>query len=46
MLCTERDSTIVEYSVMNDSNQLFASKYRLHLPTKEGLIKASEASRR
>ena len=25
VLCTERDNTIVKYSVMNDSNQLFAS---------------------
>ena len=35
VLCTERDNTIVKYSVMNDSNQLFASKYKLYLPTEE-----------
>lgn len=45
VLCTEKDSTIVKYSVMNDSNQLFASKYKLYLPTEEELIKELEASR-
>lgn len=46
VLCTERDSTIVKYSIMNDSNQLFASKYKLYLPTEEELIKELEASRK
>lgn len=46
VLCTERDSTIVKYSVMNDSNQLFASKYKLYLPTEEELIKELETSRK
>ncbi len=46
VLCTERDNTIVKYSVMNDSNQLFASKYKLYLPTEEELIKELETSRK
>ena len=46
MLCTERDNTIVKYSVMNDSNQLFASKYKLYLPTEEELINELETSRK
>lgn len=46
ILCTERDNTIVKYSVMNDSNQLFASKYKLYLPTEDELIKELEESRR
>jgi len=31
---------------MNDSNQLFASKYKLYLPTEEELIKELETSRK
>lgn len=46
VLCTERDNTIVKYSVMNDSNQLFASKYKLYLPTEEELINELEISRK
>ncbi len=37
LLCSETDSTIVKYSVLNDNNQLFASKYKHYLPTKEEL---------
>lgn len=46
VLCTERDNTIVKYSVMNDSNQLFTSKYKLYLPTEEELINELETSRK
>ena len=46
VLCTERDNTIVKYSVMNDSNQLFASIYKLYLPTEEELINELETSRK
>ena len=46
VLCTERDNTIVKYSVMNDSNQLFASKCKLYLPTEEELINELETSRK
>lgn len=46
VLCTERDNKIVKYSVMNDSNQLFASKYKLYLPTEEELINELETSRK
>ena len=46
VLCNERDNTIVKYSVMNDSNQLFASKYKLYLPTEEELINELETSRK
>ena len=33
ILCSEKDETIVKFSVMSDSEQLFASKYKLYLPT-------------
>lgn len=37
ILCTEKDETIVKYSVLSESRQLFASKYLLYLPTEEEL---------
>jgi len=38
ILCSSKDETTVKYSVLNDSEQIFASKYRLVLPTEEELI--------
>lgn len=32
ILCTEKDETIVKYSVLADNENLFASRYRLYLP--------------
>ncbi len=43
ILCSEKDQTIVKYSVLEESKQLFASKYKLYLPTEEEL--ASELRR-
>lgn len=40
ILCTERDETVVKYSVLNGSEQLFASKYKLYLPTERELAEA------
>ena len=37
ILCTDKDETIVKYSVLNDSKQIFASKYMTVLPTEEEL---------
>lgn len=37
ILCTEKDRTIVKYSVLNDSKQFFASKYQTYLPTEKQL---------
>ena len=37
VLCTETDEDIARYSVMHGSEQLFASKYKLYLPTDEEL---------
>ena len=34
VLCRENDPTIIRYSVLQQSNQLFAAKYQLNLPTK------------
>jgi len=45
LLCTEKDETIVKYSVLNDNNQLFASKYLLYLPKEEDLKAIIEQDR-
>ena len=37
ILCTSKKDTIVKYSVLNDKNNLFASKYQLYLPTEREL---------
>jgi predicted nuclease of restriction endonuclease-like (RecB) superfamily len=37
ILCTNKDETIARYSVLKDSEQIFASKYRLILPSEEEL---------
>lgn len=38
ILCAEKDETVVKYSILNDSNQLFATKYMPYLPTEQELI--------
>jgi predicted nuclease of restriction endonuclease-like (RecB) superfamily len=37
ILCSQKDKTIVHYSVLQGSEQLFASEYRLYLPSEEEL---------
>lgn len=37
VLCSETDADIAKYSIMNGNEQLFASKYKLYLPTEEEL---------
>lgn len=37
VLCSETDEDIARYSVMHGSEQLFASKYKLYLPTEDEL---------
>jgi predicted nuclease of restriction endonuclease-like (RecB) superfamily len=46
IFCTAKDETVVKYSVLKDSEQLFASKYRLILPTEEELAAEIERERR
>ena len=38
LLCTETDKTIAKYSLLNQSDQIFTSKYLPYLPTEEELI--------
>jgi predicted nuclease of restriction endonuclease-like (RecB) superfamily len=42
VLCSETDEDIARYSVLNGSEQLFASKYKLYLPTEEELRREIE----
>lgn len=42
LLCTETDSIVVKYSVLNDNPQLFASKYMAYLPSEEELVREIE----
>ena len=37
VLCSETDEDIAKYSVLKGNEQLFASKYKLYLPTEEEL---------
>ncbi len=37
ILCADKNETLVKYSMLKDSEQLFASKYQLYLPTEEEL---------
>ncbi|MBD1558037.1 DUF1016 domain-containing protein [Vibrio sp. S9_S30] len=45
ILCTENNHTVAKYSVLNDSEHLFASKYMLELPTEEELRQQLEKER-
>jgi predicted nuclease of restriction endonuclease-like (RecB) superfamily len=45
ILCTEKNETVVKYSVLQDSQQLFASKYRLYLPSEDELKAEIERER-
>lgn len=35
ILCSQNDETVVKYSMLSESKQLFASQYKLYLPTDE-----------
>ena len=46
ILCTDKDETMVQYSVLKGNEQLFASKYRTILATEEELKTEHERERR
>lgn len=46
ILCTSKDDTIVRFSVLKDSKQLFASQFRLVLPSEEELVAEIEREKR
>ncbi|MFA7270279.1 MAG: PDDEXK nuclease domain-containing protein [Sterolibacterium sp.] len=45
LLCGSKDHSVVRYSVLHESEQLFASKYRLVLPSEEELRQEFERDR-
>lgn len=45
-LCDSKDETVVKYSVMQESQQIFASKCQCILPTEEELIAEIEREKR
>ena len=46
ILCSKKNEAIAKYSVLNESEQLFASKYMLYLPTEAELKQVLERERR
>jgi len=46
ILCAEKDEVVAKYSVLEGSQQLFASKYMRYLPTEEELRREIERERR
>lgn len=45
VLCSDTDEDIARYSVLHDNEQLFASKYKLYLPSEEELKAEIEAQK-
>jgi predicted nuclease of restriction endonuclease-like (RecB) superfamily len=45
IMCTARDENVVRYSVLADKETLFASKYKLYLPSEEELKRELERER-
>jgi len=46
LLCTDTDKTVAKYSVLHDSDQLFAAKYMAYMPTEEELRREIETQKR
>ncbi|MBM4135691.1 MAG: DUF1016 domain-containing protein [Nitrospira sp.] len=46
ILCSEKNETVVKYSVLNENKRLFASKYKLYLPTEKELKEELEREKR
>jgi len=46
ILCTQKDETVVRYSILKESEQIFDSRYRLVLPTEEELVAELEREQR
>lgn len=46
LLCTDTDSTVAKYSVLNESQQIFAAKYMTYMPTEDELRREIEQQKR
>ncbi len=42
VICTQKDHALAEYALAGMDNQLFVSKYQLHLPAREQLRRELE----
>ena len=45
ILCSQKSEAVVKYSVLTDSEQMFAAKYLPYLPTEEELRRELERER-
>lgn len=45
VLCSDRNDTMVKYSVLSENDRLFASKYMLYMPTEEELKRELQRER-
>lgn len=45
ILCSEKNKTIVKYSLLSESKQIFASKYKTYLPTEKQLVQEIKRER-
>ncbi|HQU86854.1 MAG TPA: PDDEXK nuclease domain-containing protein [Pyrinomonadaceae bacterium] len=45
ILCSEKNDAIVRYTLLDESKQIFASRYKLYLPTEEELRRELEQER-
>ena len=46
LLSTEKNATVVKYTLPEDNDTIFASEYKLHLPTEQELIDAVEEEKK
>lgn len=46
LLSTDKNETIVKYTLPKDNKTIFSSEYKLHLPTEQELISAVEEERK
>lgn len=46
VLCADKNDTMVKYSILADKENLFASKYKLYLPTEDELKRELDRERR
>ena len=45
VLCSEKNETMVKYSILNENDHLYASKYKLYIPSEEELKEEIERER-
>ena len=46
LLSTEKNETVVKYTLPEENDSIFSSEYKLHLPAEKDLIKAVEEEKK